>query len=61
LLVSHDIDEVIGLADRIYMLSGNPAHVVAEVPIRNPRSLRNADEVAAIRHTLMQRAAKESA
>jgi ABC-type nitrate/sulfonate/bicarbonate transport system ATPase subunit len=60
LLVSHDVDEVIGLADRIFMLSGNPAHVVAEVPIRNPRSLRNADEVAAIRSELTRRAAMES-
>jgi len=57
LLVSHDVDEVIGLADRIFLLSGRPARVVADVPIENPRSVRSAEEVAAIRHALAQRAA----
>jgi ABC-type nitrate/sulfonate/bicarbonate transport system ATPase subunit len=61
LLVSHDVDEVIGLADRIFLLSGCPAHVIAEVPVQNPRGTRSADEVAAIRSALMQRAATESA
>ncbi len=57
LLVSHDVDDVIGLADRVFLLSGRPARMVAEVPIENPRSVRSADEVAAMRHALAQRAA----
>jgi ABC-type nitrate/sulfonate/bicarbonate transport system ATPase subunit len=61
LLVSHDVDEVIGLADRVFLLSGKPAQVVADVPIQYPRSARAASEVAAIRKELTQRAAAESA
>jgi NitT/TauT family transport system ATP-binding protein len=60
LLVSHDVDEVIGLADRIFVLSGKPAHVVAEMPIQNPRSVRSADDMAAIRKALSQRGTIES-
>ena len=55
-LVSHDVDEVIGLADRVFLLSGNPARVVADVPIQNPRSARTADEVAVIRNELSRKA-----
>jgi ABC-type nitrate/sulfonate/bicarbonate transport system ATPase subunit len=60
LLVSHDVDEVIGLADRVFLLSGKPTKVVANVPIQNPRSMRSAAEVAAIRDALLQRAASSS-
>jgi ABC-type nitrate/sulfonate/bicarbonate transport system ATPase subunit len=56
LLVSHDVDEVIGLADRVFLLSGNPARVAADVPIQNPRSARSADEVALIRNELSRKA-----
>ena len=61
LLVSHDVDEVIGLADRVFLFSGKPVQIVADVPIQNPRSVRTASEVAAIRNELTQRAAVESA
>jgi ABC-type nitrate/sulfonate/bicarbonate transport system ATPase subunit len=57
LLVSHDIDEVIGLADRVFLLSASPARVVAEMPIQNPRSVRTTDEIAALRHALSRQAA----
>jgi ABC-type nitrate/sulfonate/bicarbonate transport system ATPase subunit len=60
LLVSHDFDEVIGLSDRIFLLSGTPAQVVADVPIQKPRSVRSADEVVAIRNALTQRAGAKS-
>jgi NitT/TauT family transport system ATP-binding protein len=56
LLVSHDVDEVIGLADRVFLLTGNPARVAADVPIQNPRSARTADEVAMIRNELSRKA-----
>ncbi len=55
-LVSHDVDEVIGLADRVFLLAGNPARVIADVPIQNPRSARTADEMAAIRNELARKA-----
>src|SRR5580692_11809363 len=55
-LVSHDVDEVIGLADRVFLLSGSPARVDADVPIQNPRSARSPDEVAMIRNELSRKA-----
>jgi ABC-type nitrate/sulfonate/bicarbonate transport system ATPase subunit len=60
LLVSHNVDEVIGLADRVFLLSGNPARVLADVPIQNPRSTRTADKVAVIRDELSRKAAAVS-
>jgi ABC-type nitrate/sulfonate/bicarbonate transport system ATPase subunit len=56
LLVSHDVDEVIGLADRVFLLSGSPARVLAAMPIQNPRGARTAAEVAAIRDELSRKA-----
>ena len=52
LLVTHDLDEAINLADRIFLLSASPCHVIAELPIVRPRSKRGADEIAAIRAKL---------
>jgi ABC-type nitrate/sulfonate/bicarbonate transport system ATPase subunit len=52
LLVTHDIDEAIGLADRVVLLSPSPAYVLADVPIQNPRRARTADEIRAIREQL---------
>ena len=37
LLITHDIDEAILLADRIYVLSGSPGKIVAELGIGIPR------------------------
>jgi NitT/TauT family transport system ATP-binding protein len=48
LIVTHSMDEAISLADRLFLLSASPGHVVAEVPIARPRALRTAEEVAAI-------------
>ncbi len=56
LLVSHDVDEVIGLADRIFLLSGSPARLLTTMPIQNPRSARTEAEVAAIRDELSRKA-----
>jgi len=56
LLVSHDVDEVIGLADRIFLLSESPARVLAAMPIQNPRSARTAAEVMAIREEILRKA-----
>jgi ABC-type nitrate/sulfonate/bicarbonate transport system ATPase subunit len=48
LLVTHSMDEAIGLADRVFLLSASPARILADVPIEHPRSARSADEIAAI-------------
>jgi len=37
-LVTHDIDEAIALADRIFVLSARPAHVVGEIRVTSPRA-----------------------
>src|ERR1700722_782197 len=37
-LVTHDVDEAIALADRIYVLSARPAHVVGEIRVTSPRA-----------------------
>jgi ABC-type nitrate/sulfonate/bicarbonate transport system ATPase subunit len=49
LLVTHDLDEAIGLADRLFLLSPSPARVAAEVPIERPRATRTPQERAALR------------
>src|SRR5262249_629786 len=48
LVVTHNIAEAIGLADRVFLLSYSPAHVLAEVPIEHPRNPRSVDEIAAL-------------
>jgi NitT/TauT family transport system ATP-binding protein len=44
LLVTHDIDEAILMADRIIVISGPPGHVTFEMPIGLPRP-RNTQEI----------------
>jgi sulfonate transport system ATP-binding protein len=48
LLVTHDVEEAIGLADRLLVMSASPARIVAEVPIARPRGAHSAEEIAAI-------------
>jgi NitT/TauT family transport system ATP-binding protein len=43
-LVTHDIDEAIALADRIFVLSVRPAHVVGEIRITTPRAAISDEE-----------------
>jgi ABC-type nitrate/sulfonate/bicarbonate transport system ATPase subunit len=56
LLVTHSIDEAIGLADRIFLLSASPARLLADVPIKNPRGPRTEADVAAIRDDIARKA-----
>jgi NitT/TauT family transport system ATP-binding protein len=49
LLVTHDIHDAARLGDRVFLLSPRPARVVAELPIRTPRSARGMAEIEAIK------------
>jgi ABC-type nitrate/sulfonate/bicarbonate transport system ATPase subunit len=57
LLVTHDVEEAIGLADRLLVMSASPARIVAEVPIMRPRGVHSAEEIAAIRNQIAPRLA----
>jgi NitT/TauT family transport system ATP-binding protein len=52
LLVTHDLDEAVRLADRLFLLSPRPARIVAAMPIRQLRSDRSADFVASLKATI---------
>jgi NitT/TauT family transport system ATP-binding protein len=47
-LVTHDVDEAIALADRIFMLSARPSHVVGEIRIAMPRAAMSDEERKAV-------------
>ena len=47
-LVTHDIDEAIALADRIFVLSARPAHVLGEIEVKTPRVAMSDDERKAV-------------
>ena len=49
LLVTHNVEEAIALADRLFLLSPSPTRVIAELPIPNPRSKHTPEELAAFR------------
>ena len=55
LLVTHDVEEAIGLADRLFLLSASPARVLADVPIARPRTTRTAEERKSIRDEIANR------
>jgi NitT/TauT family transport system ATP-binding protein len=47
-LVTHDVDEAIALADRIFVLSPRPAHVLGKIQIKNPRAAMSGEERQAV-------------
>jgi ABC-type nitrate/sulfonate/bicarbonate transport system ATPase subunit len=55
LLVTHNVEEAIGLADRLFLLSASPARVLAEVPVERPRAARTPQQLAAIRSEIAQK------
>jgi ABC-type nitrate/sulfonate/bicarbonate transport system ATPase subunit len=55
LLVTHSIEEAVGLADRIVLLSPSPARVLSVVRIECPRSNRSPEQIAAIRREIAQK------
>jgi len=60
LIVTHSIDEAIGLADQLFLLSASPARVVAEVPIARPREPQTAEELARIHKEIARALGKGS-
>jgi NitT/TauT family transport system ATP-binding protein len=55
LLVTHDVDEAVRLADRVFLLSSRPAHVLAAVTISRPRSARTASDIATTKREIADR------
>jgi NitT/TauT family transport system ATP-binding protein len=55
LLVTHDIDEAVRLADRLFLLSARPAHVLAELDMPVARSARSEAEIASLKADISQR------
>jgi ABC-type nitrate/sulfonate/bicarbonate transport system ATPase subunit len=55
LLVTHNVDEAIGLADRLFLLSSSPARVLAEIPVERPRTRQTQEKLAAIRTEVARR------
>jgi NitT/TauT family transport system ATP-binding protein len=55
LLVTHNVEEAIGLADRLLLLSLSPARVLADVPVTRPRTPRTPLELAAMREEITKR------
>jgi ABC-type nitrate/sulfonate/bicarbonate transport system ATPase subunit len=55
LLVTHNVDEAIGLADRLLLLSASPARVLAEMPVKRPRTVQAPEELAAMHDEIARR------
>jgi NitT/TauT family transport system ATP-binding protein len=62
LMVTHDLDEALILADRIVLFSGSPGRVieVVDIPVHHPRS-QDHPRLREIRHHLQQHLEREAA
>jgi ABC-type nitrate/sulfonate/bicarbonate transport system ATPase subunit len=61
LLVTHNVDDAARLGDRLFLLSPRPARILANLPIRTPRSARGEAEIAAIKADIARRANSDRA
>jgi ABC-type nitrate/sulfonate/bicarbonate transport system ATPase subunit len=52
ILVTHDRDEALALADEIFVLGGKPARIVGSMKIPHPREHRRAEDIGRLRHAL---------
>ena len=55
LLVTHDIEEAVRLADRLIALSARPARVLAEIAIPGARGARTETDIAAAKADIVRR------
>jgi NitT/TauT family transport system ATP-binding protein len=55
LLVTHDIEEAVRLADRLLVLSARPARILAEIAIPGARGTRTESDIAAAKADIVQR------
>jgi ABC-type nitrate/sulfonate/bicarbonate transport system ATPase subunit len=55
LLVTHNVEEAIGLADRLLLLSLSPARILGDFPVTRPRTPRTPHELAAMREEIAER------
>src|SRR5262245_849470 len=55
LLVTHNLDEAIALADRVFLLTSSPARVFAEIPVEHPRTHRSTEELRAMREAIARK------
>jgi NitT/TauT family transport system ATP-binding protein len=55
LLVTHDIDEAVRLADRLFLLSARPARILADITLPGSRSARGEADIAALKADISQR------
>jgi NitT/TauT family transport system ATP-binding protein len=64
LFITHDVDEAVFLADRVYVMSARPGQIVDEVAIDLPRprdpSLRTSQAFVALRNRLLERIREET-
>jgi ABC-type nitrate/sulfonate/bicarbonate transport system ATPase subunit len=55
LLVTHDLEEAVRLADRVFLLSPRPAGILAEIALSTQRRARSEAEIAAMMAELANR------
>ena len=48
ILVTHDVEDAIWLADRLFLLSARPARILSELRVPGRRGARHGDEIASI-------------